>query len=169
MKYQIVETEAYRLFGTEVVETDGWDTEKYLEYADRVIENGSHDETNVAAGFPGVALEMIAKDEWDASRIHLLQGIHYWDEAGTKYFMYGWELPEKGVGDRFTVLEVPKTSWVVVTASLDGDRAAITKCYYDLYVNWFPSSGYEQAPGRPIIEKYDEHYATLWMPITKQQ
>lgn len=169
MKYQIVETGSYQLFGMDVAETDGWDSDRYLEYADRVIENGSHDATNVAAGFPGLAGEMIANDTWDVSRIHLLQGIHYWDEAGTKYFMYGWELPEAGVGEQFTILEVPQTAWVVVTVQLDGDRAAISRCYQDLYVNWFPSSGYEQAPGRPVIEKYDAEYAKLWMPIIKRQ
>ncbi len=169
MKYQIVETEAYQLFGMDVVETDGWDAEKYLEYADRVTENGCHDAINIAAGFPGVIQEMIENDTWDLSRIHLLQGIHFWDGAGTKYFMYGWELPATGVSDQFTILEVPKTSWVVVTVPLDGDRAAIKNCYHDLYVNWFPSSGYEQAPGRPVIEKYDAENATLWMPIIKKQ
>lgn len=169
MKYQIIETQAYQLFGTDIVKTDGWNTGDYLQYADRVIENGSHDATNVTAGFPGPAQEMIANDAWDISGIHLLQGIHFWDEAGTKYFMYGWELPKAGVSDRFTVLDVPQTAWVVVTVSLDGDRAAIARCYQDLYVNWFPSSGYEQAPGRPVIEKYEAENAVLWMPIIRKQ
>lgn len=74
--------------------------EKFLEYADRVIENGSHDAINVAAGFPGNAREMIAKGEWDLSKINLLHAIHFWDEEGKKYFMYGWELPETGVEER---------------------------------------------------------------------
>jgi AraC family transcriptional regulator len=168
MKYQILETEAYRLFGRDAVTTDGWKAAEYLDYADLVIENGCHDAINVAAGFPGVALEMIAKDAWDVSKIHLLQGIHFWKEDGTKYFMYGWEVPEAGVGDGFLALDVPRTTWVVVTALLDGDRAAIAQCYQDLYVNWFPASGYEQAPGCPVIEKYDAEYAVLWMPIIRK-
>ncbi|MDF2943200.1 MAG: hypothetical protein K0S01_2058 [Herbinix sp.] len=45
MKYQIVETQAYQLFGMDIVKTDEWNSNKYLEYADRVIENGSHDAT----------------------------------------------------------------------------------------------------------------------------
>jgi AraC family transcriptional regulator len=169
MKYQIIETGSYQLFGMDIVKTDGWNSNRYLEYADRVIENGSHDATNVAAGFPGLAQEMIANDTWDVTRIHLLHGIHFWNEEGTKYFMYGWELPDAGVSDQFTVLDVPQTAWVVVTVLLDGDRSAIARCYQDLYVNWFPSSGYEQAPGRPVIEKYDAEYAILWMPIIRKQ
>jgi AraC family transcriptional regulator len=168
MKYQIIETQTYKVFGRDVVQTDGWKPEKFLEHADRVIENGSHDATNIAAGFPGLAQEMIAKDEWDVRKIHLLQAIHFWNEAGNKCFMYGWELPETGATEQFTILEIPLTSWVVVTIQLDGDRSVIARCYNDLYVNWFPTSGYEQAPGRPVIEKYDAKNAELWMPITKK-
>lgn len=169
MKYQIVEKQPYKLFGKDILQSDGWAVENYLEYADRVIENGSHDATNRAAGFPGLAQEMIEKDEWDVTKIHLLQFIHFWDETGNKYSMYGWELPETGVDEGFTILEIPSTTWVVVTAQLDGERAGISRCYNDLYVNWFPTSEYEQAPGRPIIEKYNEDYAELWMPIIKKQ
>jgi len=169
MQYQIVETQPFKLFGMDVAQIDGWDSEKFLEHADRVIENGSHDATNIAAGFPGNAKDMIAKGEWDVSKVHLLHAIHFWDEAGKKYFMYGWELPETGVSEEFTVLEVPLTTWVVVTVQLDGDRSVIVKCYKDLYMNWFPTSGYEQAPGRPVIEKYDDKKAELWMPIIKKQ
>jgi AraC family transcriptional regulator len=169
MQYQILETQPYKIFGMDVVQTDGWIPEKFLENADRVIENGSHDTTNTAAGFPGLAQEMIAKNEWDVTKIHLLQAIHFWDEVGSKYFMYGWELPENGVKEQFTILDIPFTSWVVVTVQLDGDRSVISSCYNDLYVNWFPTSGYEQAPGRPIIEKYDAKNAELWMPIIKKQ
>lgn len=168
MQYRIIETQPYKVFGMDVLQMDGWETEKFSEHADRVIENGSHDATNIAAGFPGLAQEMIAKDEWDAAKIHLLQAIHFWDEAGNKYFMYGWELPEAGVNDQFTILEIPLTSWVVVTAKIDGDRLVISRCYNDLYVNWFPTSGYEQAPERPVIEKYNAKNAELWMPIIKK-
>src|SRR5690606_31076327 len=131
----------------DAVQIDGWDPESFLEHANRVIENGSHDATNIAAGFPGNAREMIARGEWDVSKIHLLHAIHFWDEEGNKYFMYGWEVPETGVDERFTILEVPSSTWVVVSVPLDGDRSAIAKCFNDLYMNWFPISGYEQAPG----------------------
>lgn len=89
MQYQIAETQPFKLFGMDAVQIDSWDPEKYLEHADRVFENGSHDATNIAAGFLGNAQEMIAKGEWDVSKIHLLHAIHFWDEAGNKYFMYG--------------------------------------------------------------------------------
>lgn len=168
MQYQIVEKQSYKVFGMDVVQTDSWTPEKFLENADRVIENGSHDAINIAAGFPGLTQEMIAKDEWDVTKIHLLHAIHFWDKAGNKHFMYGWELPENGVNEQFTILEIPSSLWVVITVQLDGDRSVISRCYNDLYVNWFPTSGYEQAPGCPVIEKYDAKNAELWMPIIKK-
>ncbi|MGC6174043.1 helix-turn-helix domain-containing protein [Lacrimispora sp. 38-1] len=168
MQYKIVETQPYKVFGMDVVQTDGWTPDKFLENADRVIENGSHDAINTAAGFPGLAQEMIAKNQWDVTKIHLLQAIHFWDEAGNRYFMYGWELPETRLNNQFKILEIPFTSWIVITVQLDGDRSVINRCYNDLYVNWFPTSGYEQAPGRPIIEKYSAKNAELWMPIIKK-
>lgn len=168
MQYQIIETQPFKLFVMDAMQIDDWDPQKFLEYADRVIENGSHDTTNIAAGFPGGTKEMIAKGEWEDLKVHLLHTIHFWDEAGKKYIMYGWELPETGVDEQFAILEVPLTTWVVMTIPLDGDRLVIVKCYNDLYVNWFPTSGYEQAPERPVIEKYDDKKAELWVPIVKK-
>ncbi len=169
MQYQIIETKPYKVFGTDPVITDGWENEDFLDYGDRIIENGSHDATNIAAGFPGTAQEMILKDEWDVEKVHLLHGIHFWDEKGNKYFMYGWELPETEVDKQFKILEIPSTTWVVVKVKLDGDRSVILRCYNDLYINWFPSSGYEQAPKCPVIERHDAENAELWMPIIKKQ
>lgn len=168
MKYNIRQTAPYKLFGLNPAQIDSWETQRFLDYADAVIEDGTHDAINVAAGFPGLALEMIKSNNWDVKKLHLLQAIHFFDEAGNKYFMYGWEYPENGVDERFTILEIPATTWVVVTATLDGERDSIKKSYDDLYANWFPTSMYNQAPNRPIIEKYDRDKCELWMPIEKK-
>ena len=168
MKYQIIEKEAYKVFGFDVIETDGFTNEQYVEYADRILENGTHDKINKAAGFPGVVLDMIESNSWDSSKIHLLKAIHFWDEDGHKKFMFGWELPETGVNEDFTVLDIPPMQWVVVTHQLDGDRSVVSRCFNDLYINWFPTSGYEQAPGCPVIEVYDSKNVELWMPIVKK-
>lgn len=168
MKYHIKQTAPYKLFGLNPVQIDGWDTQRFLDYADAIIEDGTHDKINVAAGFPGSALNMIQNDNWDVKKVHLLHAIHFFDEAGKKHHMYGWECPQNGVDGRFTILELPATTWVVVTAALDGERDCVKKSYEDLYANWFPTSGYNQAPNRPIIEKYDGDKCELWMPIEKK-
>ena len=172
MRYRIEKTEAYQVFGRAIVpdwaETD-W--EKWGEYADKVLEEGSHDETNIAAGFPGNALEMIQQDAWDASKIHLLQAIHFFSDKGVRHFMYGWELPESGVDKSFTVVTVPKTTWAVFSKS-DADRFALKELYNYCYAHWFPASGYVQAEG-PVIEKYaqaeDGWIQELWMPVKLRQ
>lgn len=168
MKYNIKQTAPYKLFGLNPVRIDSWETQRFLDYADAIIEDGTHDTINAAAGFPGPALEMIKSNNWDVRKLHLLQAIHFFDEAGNKHFMYGWECPEDGVDERFTILEIPATTWVVVTAALDGERDSIKKSYDDLYANWFPASRYNQAPNRPIIEKYERDKCELWMPIEKK-
>ena len=168
MSYNIKQTTPYKLFGLNPVQMDGWETQQFLDYADAVTENGTHDAINIAAGFPGNAVEMIKNDVWDVKKIHLLHAIHFFDKAGKKHFMYGWECPQSGVDERFTILEIPATTWVVVTAALDGERDSIRKSYEDLYTNWFPTSGYNQAPIKPIIEKYDWDKCELWMPIEKK-
>ena len=169
MQYSIRHMEAFRLFGLNPVRLEGWETAPFLEYADAIIEDGTHDEINKAAGFSGTAAEMIKHDCWDVSKVHLLHAIHFYDEAGNKLHMYGWECPEDGVDERFTVLDVPASSWVVVTAALDGERDSIRKSFEDLYMNWFPDSGYEQAKGLPIIEKYFESTCELRMPLKKKR
>ena len=168
MQYSIKQTTPYKLFGLNPIQMDGWETQRFLEYADKVIEDGTHDTINVAAGFPGTAVEMIKNNAWDVAKVHLLHAIHYFDEAGKKHIMYGWECPGNGVDERFTILEMPAITWVVVIAALDGERDSIKKSYEDLYANWFPTSGYNQAPNRPIIEKYDRAKCELWMPIEKK-
>jgi AraC family transcriptional regulator len=169
MQYNIKQTEPYKFFGLNPIQLDGWQTELFLEYADAITEDGTHDAINMAAGFPGLAQEMIKNNAWDMKRLHLLQAVHFYDKTGRKHFMYGWECPENGVDEKFTILDMPKTAWIVVTATIpDGERDSIKKSYEDLYVNWFPTSGYNQAPNRPIIEKYGWDKCELWMPIEKK-
>lgn len=170
MRYRIEKTVPYQLFGQAI--TPDWaetDWEKWGEYADKVLEDGSHDATNIAAGFPGDALEMIENDEWDVSRIHLLQAVHFYSPDGAKQFLYGWELPAGGVDASFTVVDVPETTWAVFSAD-EADRFAVKKLYDYCYTEWFPSSGYQQAEG-PVIEKYSDSpdgagwIHELWMPV----
>ncbi len=168
MQYRFKNTKPFKLFGLNPIKLDSWRPEAFIEYGDTVIEDGTHDRINRAAGFSGEALSMIEADAWDVSRLHLLHLVHFFDEAGRKYAMYGWDCPEGGVGDEFTVLDIPASAWVVVTAELDGERGSILKSYEDLYMKWFPTSGYNQAKGLPIIEKYDERTCQLWMPLEKK-
>lgn len=170
MQYRIEKTEAYQVFGRAII-PDWADTDwkKWGEYADRVLEDGSHDTTNIAAGFPGPVGEMIENDTWDTARIHLLQAIHFYTSDGVRHFMYGWELPEGGVDDSFTVVEVPGATWVVFS-EIDPDRFAVKELYDYCYTHWFPTSGYVQAEG-PVIEKYAQAdknggwIQELWMPV----
>ena len=100
----------------------------------------------------------------------MLNAIYFWDDNDVKKFMYGWEVPAGDVDSRFTVVSIPETTWVVISASIEDDRFGVIQCYEDLYTNWFPTSPYNQAPNRPIIEKYpNQHQVELWIPITDRE
>ena len=43
MQYSIKHTTPYMLFGLNPIQIDGWETQRFLEYADKVIEDGAHD------------------------------------------------------------------------------------------------------------------------------
>jgi AraC family transcriptional regulator len=74
-------------------------------YGKKVVENGSHDSVNIAAGFP----------VGNGYPFHLLHGIYFKDKDGTTRFMYGWELPKGGVPEIFTVVDVPEMTRAVFT------------------------------------------------------
>ncbi|WP_346887362.1 AraC family transcriptional regulator [Clostridium sp. UBA1056] len=172
MQFRMEKTNAYQVFGKPII-PDWEDTgvEKWSDYANQVLENGSHDATNVAAGFPGLALEMISNDTWDINKVHLLHAIHFYND-GVKYFMYGWEVPANGVSGEFTVVDVPNTSWAIFSTN-EKDQFAVIELYKYAYTNWFSSSGYEQAEC-PVIEKFipqssnEDVVTELWIPVIKK-
>lgn len=172
MQFRLEKTSAYQIFGKPIVHD--WketDIKKWGEYADLVLEDGSHDATNIAAGFLGTAVKMIRNDAWDIEKLHLLHAIHFYKD-GVKYFMYGWEVPTNGVSDEFTVINIPNMSWAVFSTN-ERDRFAVIDLYNYAYTSWFPSSGYEQIEC-PVIEKYipkdsnDIVLTELWIPVRKK-
>lgn len=172
IQFRMEKTNAYQVFGKPIIpDWKDTDIEKWGEYADLVLENGSHDATNVAAGYPGLALEMINNDTWDVNKLHLLNAIHFYKE-GVKYFMYGWEAPAKDVSSEFTIIDIPNSTWAVFSTN-EKDRFAVLELYKYVYTSWFPTSGYEQEE-YPVIEKFipkesNENIITeLWIPVRKK-
>ncbi len=172
MQFRMEKTNAFQVFGKSIVpDWEDTDLEKWGEYADLVLEDGSHDETSIAAGFAGPATQMIRDDAWDTNKLHLLHAIHFFKD-GIKHFMYGWEVPASGVSDEFTVVDVPESSWAVFSTS-EKHRFAVLELYKYAYTDWFPTSGYEQAE-IPVIEKYipissnEDVLTELWIPVKKK-
>lgn len=131
-----------------------------LDYGDKVVKNGIHDSTNIAAGFP----------VGDRHPFHLLHGIYFKDKDNATHFMYGWELPKNGVDESFTVVDVPKTTWAVFTY-FGEHMESLPKIWTYIYSNWIHTSGYK-TEDHIFIEKetwlddrQESFCAEVWIPI----
>lgn len=163
IKFRIEKTEPYRLFGKGdviVPMEHKYALDFLINYADTIVFDGTHDAINIAAGFsPGIN-----------GKYHLLRGIHFKDKDNRYRVMYGWELPENGVDEGFTIVDVPKTAWAVFTYKGE-HMESLLKIWTYIYSNWLLTSGYKT--GDDIIiekeawldENQESFQAEVWLPI----
>jgi len=160
MIYKIVEKDAFKVLGAELVTTTVNDSayKEIPEFINKLFKNGAHDRMNELIGNPkGI----------------LLDGFHYgFKEDGTRKYIMGAELPETAIPPEFTILNIPKLTWAV----FEGQGAKphnyiIHDIWRRIYSEWFPSSGFEQVEG-PCIEKnfwnhekQDGYKCEVWIPI----
>lgn len=163
IKFRIEKTAPYKLFGKEdviVPMEHKYARDFIIDYGDKVVKNGIHSSINIAAGF--------AVD--DSHPFHLLHGIYFKDKYGDTRFMYGWELPECGVDESFTIINVPKATWAVFTYYGE-HMESLPKIWTYIYTNWLYTSGYK-IEDYVIVEKetylddkQESFCAEVWMPI----
>lgn len=164
--FRVVKTAPYQLFGKEdiVIPMEHKYAHDFIrEYGESVVKNGSHSTTNLAAGFPS----------GEGNPFHLLHGIFFKEKDNFTHFMYGWELPENGVEEGFTIVDVPETNWCVFTYRGE-HMEGLPQIWTYIYSNWLLSSGYKT--GDHIIieketwldEKNTQFCAEVWLPITVQ-
>ncbi|HEX3022116.1 MAG TPA: AraC family transcriptional regulator [Lachnospiraceae bacterium] len=161
--YRIVELEQFEVFGVEFV-TSTVDDACYHEipaFCDRIWEDGTHYRMNQILGYP---------------RMHMLHGIHYdFKEDGSRRYMMGWEVEENDIPKEYCRLSIPNHTWVVFEEKgRMPDSNTIQEIWKRIYIEWFPTSGYEQVEG-PCLEKYrwdDEEFITytgeVWVPVRKK-
>jgi len=133
-----------------------------LDYGRNVVANGTHDSINIAAGF------LIEANQ----PFHLLHGVYFKDNDENTHFMYGWELPDKGVDESFTIIDVPEATWAVFT--YHGEHLeSLPKIWTYLYTDWFFTSRYE-VDNSIVIEKetwvdvkHIKFFAEVWIPISE--
>lgn len=158
MDYRIQNTQPFTLFGVaipllpEETHTDAIFDRLGL-YADEVMENGTHDATNRAAGQPAGTL---------------LTGVRFdFQPDGACRFMFAAPLPAQGVGDEFTVLDVPAATWAVFDHEQVVYPQTHEALYREIYAQWFPTTAYEQAPG-PCLERFPQGKTEIWIPIQRK-
>ena len=87
--------------------------------------------------------------------------------------MYGWELPEGGVDESFTVINVPKIKWAVF--AYDGEhKESLPKIWTYIYSDWLYTSGYK-IEDYIIVEKetwlddkQEGFCAEVWIPLKEK-
>lgn len=166
IKFRVEKSESYKVFGKKdiVIPMDHKYALHFIkDYGKKVLEDGTHDSINIAAGFP------VGK----GYPFHLLYGIYFKDRDETYRFMYGWVLPKEGVDESFTVLDIPETTWAVFTYYGE-HMESLPKIWTYIYSSWLPTSGYK-IEDSIIIEKetwigvrQDEFCAEVWIPLKKK-
>jgi AraC family transcriptional regulator len=97
-------------------------------------------------------------------------------ENGMESFSYavGTEKPDGPVPAGYEVIHIPAATWAVFEST-----GALPKAIHDLedkiFIEWFPSTGYEHAP-QPELEVYlpgdpnsQDYRCQYWMPIIKKK
>lgn len=163
INFRIEKTHPYQLFGKDdviVPMEHKYALEFIRDYGNKVVNNGSHAATNIAAGYP-------VGDEYP---FHLLHGIYFKDKENSVHFMYGWEKPACELSSEFTIIDVPKTTWAVFTYYGE-HMEGLPRIWTYLYTSWFYTTKYE-TDDYIIIEKESWHdderkviCAEVWLPI----
>ncbi|UOE95757.1 AraC family transcriptional regulator [Alkalihalobacillus sp. LMS39] len=92
-----------------------------------------------------------------------------------KDFMYmvAVEKTKDDVANEFDVYTIPAATWAVFEA-IGPVPNAINETWDRIYSEWFPATGYEQAPG-PELEVYKDddvqakdHCCEIWVPVVKK-
>ena len=163
LEYRIVEKGEFKVFGI-VFSTTTVNNALYKEipeFCDKIWEDGTHLKINEFLGY---------------SQMHMLHGIHYdFKEDGRRKYMMGWEVPETGVPEEYTILDIHAHTWVVFEGKGKmPQNLAIQDVWKRIYSEWFLSSGFEQVDG-PCIEKYfwdddecDKYKCEVWIPVRKK-
>lgn len=162
MNYRIEITEAFKVFGKDIIikPEDALPT-VLCEFGDEIWENGTHDRINDIVGNPHRTM---------------LYGVHFnFEEDGTRRYMYAWDLPDREISKDYRIIGIPKTTWAVFEGrGKMPDQVAIINIWKRIYSEWFPTSEYEQTE-EPCIEKYywidekmEEYICEVWLPIVKK-
>lgn len=157
MKYRIIDREAFRVFGVFTSVSADRETafRQVPDFFRKCDEDSVPDEIN----------RLLGRFHDD----HTISALYDHSETEFKYMLcqflpQGLQVPEK-----FTILEVPATTWAVI----DVPDCRTQDMWRRVWSEWFPASGYEAVQG-PQFEMYyglAEHgniFGEIWVPVKKK-
>lgn len=165
MNYRIVEEQAFKVIGKEVIIKKDAFTE-IPAFVEEIWKNGTTARINESAG-----------RESDV----LLNGYHYdFREDGTRRYLFGAVLPdENAVPPEFKVLAIPVQTYAVFDSREKAPEneelgLEVLNVWKRIYSEWFPSASFEQVEG-PCLEKYSwtdesqtDSICEVWIPVRRK-
>ncbi|CAH8705414.1 GyrI-like domain-containing protein [Paenibacillus thiaminolyticus] len=165
LNYRLVEELETTVIGKSIViHADAY--KEIPPFGDHIWNDGTHDRINEIVGRP--------------ARTLLYGYLYDFQEDGTKRYLMGFDLPERGmVPSDFDLLHVPGHTYAVFesreTLTEEPDSGLeIQNVWRRIYSEWFPSTNFEQAEG-PCIEKYywvneqmTESICEVWIPVRRK-
>lgn len=160
MNYKLLEKEAFKLIGKTLNTTteNGANLREIPEFWSQLNQNG---EVEKMIQIPG---------------IRELVGACIMEDITGQTFDYSIAAmvdQETEVPEGMDVYEVPPLTWAVFEC-IGAMPDAIQNGFKQIYSEWFPSTGYEHAPG-PELEVYpkgnpmsEDYYSEIWVPIIKK-
>ncbi len=159
MEFQIIEKEAFTVTGKmrEVSTKDG----SNLVDIPAFWQECGKDETFMK-------LEALGED-------HDMLGIcmDFDGQGGFHYLIGVRTAADQADTEEFVSRVIPAAAWAVFT-SIGPMPGAIQQVWQQIYQDWFPTSGYQHAPG-PELEVYppgdtmrDDYRCEVWIPVVKK-
>jgi len=157
MNYRITEREAFQVFGvyTEI----STDMEKAFEQVPQ---------------FFGKCDEDLVPDEINAllgrfNDNHTISALYDHSETTFKYMLCNFLPKGLSVPDKFTVLDVPASTWAV----FDAPDSDIQPMWRRIWAEWFPTSGYESVAGAQFemyygLASHENIFGEIWIPVKKK-
>ena len=157
MKYRITQREAFQVFG---VYTDiSTDMEKAFEQVPQFFKKCDED---------------LVPDEINAllGRFHdnyTISAIYDHAETTFKYMLCNYLPKGITVPEKFTLLNVPASTWIV----FDVPECEMQAMWRRIWSEWFPTSGYESVEGVQFemyygLASHQNGFGEIWIPVTRK-
>jgi len=162
MNYRIVEKDAFKMMGIAMQRVSKEESDiEVKKFCERVWDDGSHHQLTKYLGFP---------------IMHMLDGVYFdYKEDGSRRYFLGCEIEDLEVPEEYEIIHVPAHQWIVFEYEADmTNPVAISELWKRIYVEWMPSSTFEQVEGLCIEryfwkdEQYFEYRCEVWIPVIKR-
>lgn len=104
---------------------------------------------------------------------HTISALYDYSESTFKYMLCNFLPKGLAVPDKFTVLTVPASTWVVFDVPNSGPDCDMQSMWRRIWTEWFPASGYESVNGVQFemyygLASHENIHGEIWIPVKKK-